>query len=359
MDITCKTCGANLTSAASKCPECGQPSEMHATMVAQRASNVPLATDRQKEFARSLGIEFSADIDRQQISKLIAIATKKRDDEIMSAEDQTLATQAELMTTDEATSTWPAEMLTNSREDSTVNQNLAKADTQPIGRIKQDLAKAKVTLPTSLRKLTGESRRIAVEQPRYWEQLLFCEVMDSKLADLAFAKRDAELGFNLDTKQTRISLVKFLGWLNSIVGEFVESLKITGTLLGPDVFEKAFGPPGVSGNAEEIVYLCDRLVRVYRDSISRSQKIQGCITHKVFDDVKKLAANLMLSAAVEIENFTESYRSELDALINDPPEEGEFRDITLRFCLVPETDELFAEFNRLFPIVLTIATGEE
>lgn len=274
MDITCKTCSANLTSAASKCPECGQPSEMPAAMVAQRAPNVPLATDRQKEFARSLGIEFSADIDRQQISKLIAIATKKRDDEIMNAENQTIATQAELMTTDEATSTLPAEMLNNSKADSTMNQNLAKANTQPIGLMKQDLANAKVTLPASLRKLTGEPRRIAVEQPLYWEQLLFCEVMESKLAELAFSKRDAELGFSFDTKHTRISLVKFLGWLHSMVEEFTESLKATGTLLGPDVFAKAFGPPGVSGNAEEIVYLSDRLVRVYRDSISWIHKVQ-------------------------------------------------------------------------------------
>lgn len=356
MDITCKTGSANLASEASECPECEQPNEMRSTTV---VPNVPLATDRQKAFAHSLGIEFSADIDRQQISKLIAIATKKRDDEIMNAENQTLGTQAELMTTDEATSTLPAEMLNNSKADSTMNQNLAKANTQPIGLMKQDLAKAKVTLPASLRKLTGEPRRIAVEQPLYWEQLLFCEVMESKLAELAFSKRDAELGFSFDTKHTRISLVKFLGWLHSMVEEFTESLKATGTLLGPDVFAKAFGPPGVSGNAEEIVYLCDRLVRVYRDSISRSHKVQGCITHKVFDDVKEIAANLMLSAAVEVENFTESYRSELDELINAPPEEGEIRSVTLHFCLVPETDEFFAEFRRLMPIVLTLANAEE
>lgn len=75
--------------------------------------------------------------------------------------------------------------------------------------------------------------------------------------------------------------------------------------------------------------------------------------------MKEIAANLMLSAAVEIENFTESYRSELDELINDPPEEGEIRSVTLHFCLVPETDFLFAEFRRLMPIVLTLANAEK
>jgi len=360
MDITCKTCCAIMASDASKCPECGQPSEMHATTVAQRVSNVPLATDRQKEFARSLGIEFSADIDRQQISKLIAVATKKRDDEsVAGIENQSLVDQMESMTPHAPTNSWPVGMFKSLKADSMANQALANTDPQPVGRTKRELAKVKVTLPASLRKLTGESRRIVVERPYGWEQLLFCEVMESKLSELAFEKRDAELGINFDKKPKHVSLIKFPSWISSMMKDFSESLVLTETLLGPEFFEKAFGPPGTPGDAEEIVYLADRLVRVYRDSISRSQLIRGCISHEVFDRVKVIAANVMLSTTAEIENFVTSFRSELDAWINDPPKEGESRSVTVVFCSVPKCDEFFAEMDRLIPTVMTLATGEE
>lgn len=44
------------------------------------SSPIPLATERQKEFARSLGVEFAPDINRREISKLIDEAVTKEED---------------------------------------------------------------------------------------------------------------------------------------------------------------------------------------------------------------------------------------------------------------------------------------
>ena len=43
--------------------------------------SAPPATDRQKEYAQSLGIEFNEGIDRKTISKMIDAAVQKQDDE--------------------------------------------------------------------------------------------------------------------------------------------------------------------------------------------------------------------------------------------------------------------------------------
>jgi len=78
--VTCRSCTAKFAApeeAAGKtahCPKCGGP-------IAVPVPPRPLATEKQKDYARELGIEFPASIDRKTISKLIDEAVAKRDDE--------------------------------------------------------------------------------------------------------------------------------------------------------------------------------------------------------------------------------------------------------------------------------------
>lgn len=53
-----------------------------------KKGNVPPATERQKDYARSLGIDFSEDIDRREISDLIAAAQDQRLDNLAKVEER-------------------------------------------------------------------------------------------------------------------------------------------------------------------------------------------------------------------------------------------------------------------------------
>jgi hypothetical protein len=78
--VTCPSCKAKFAApeeAAGKtahCPKCGSP-------IPVPAPPRPLATEKQKDYARELGISFPENVDRKTISKLIDQAVAKRDDE--------------------------------------------------------------------------------------------------------------------------------------------------------------------------------------------------------------------------------------------------------------------------------------
>ncbi len=112
--VTCSSCGSSFhvksefAGRSGQCPKCWavihvpidfpetaapEPKAVnlkHAQPIPKPAkkSNVPAATDRQKEFARSLGIDFPDDIDRREISKLIEAAQDQRLDNLAKVEER-------------------------------------------------------------------------------------------------------------------------------------------------------------------------------------------------------------------------------------------------------------------------------
>ncbi|HUT12075.1 MAG TPA: hypothetical protein VMY42_16355 [Thermoguttaceae bacterium] len=87
MNVTCGNCGVNLKAKdelagkTAKCPKCGCAIEIPSLVPPPVKARIPLATERQKEYATSLDIEFPPDISRKEISDLIDAAVQKRDDE--------------------------------------------------------------------------------------------------------------------------------------------------------------------------------------------------------------------------------------------------------------------------------------
>jgi len=90
VSIACPACNASLRvdekifGKRCKCPKCGEvmiaPSGPAAEPPSRpEAGRVSMATDRQKEYAHELGIEFKEPISRREISKLIDQATEARD----------------------------------------------------------------------------------------------------------------------------------------------------------------------------------------------------------------------------------------------------------------------------------------
>lgn len=90
VSITCGNCKSELkvkqrlAGRDINCPKCGNAITVtSATLPPPEAkkSDIPPATERQKEFALTLGISFSPDINRRDISALIEKAIAKRDEE--------------------------------------------------------------------------------------------------------------------------------------------------------------------------------------------------------------------------------------------------------------------------------------
>jgi len=87
MNFTCSVCQTNIKVDESisgqpvKCPKCGIVLEIPKVSSEGLKYNTTPATEPQKEYARSLGIDFPLDITKKEISKLIDEAVQRRDDE--------------------------------------------------------------------------------------------------------------------------------------------------------------------------------------------------------------------------------------------------------------------------------------
>jgi hypothetical protein len=111
--VTCSSCRASFhvksqfAGKSGQCPKCGavihvpidlvldteQPKSVNSTKAEKQTptakkSGAPPATERQKDYARSLDIDFPEDIDRREISKLIEAAQDQRQDNVAKVEQR-------------------------------------------------------------------------------------------------------------------------------------------------------------------------------------------------------------------------------------------------------------------------------
>jgi hypothetical protein len=94
MNVKCAKCGVelkakdDLAGKTAKCPKCGNVIRVPESVAATAKPTIPPATDRQREYATSLGIEFPPDINRKDLSEMIDLAVQHRDEERYKKLDQ-------------------------------------------------------------------------------------------------------------------------------------------------------------------------------------------------------------------------------------------------------------------------------
>jgi hypothetical protein len=87
LQTTCGVCNAvlkakpDLVGKRARCPKCGNAIEIPKPDKCPPKARGPLATDRRKEYARSLGIKVPDDMTRREVGKLIDEAVAARDEQ--------------------------------------------------------------------------------------------------------------------------------------------------------------------------------------------------------------------------------------------------------------------------------------
>lgn len=94
MKIECSACSASLkvpdtlAGKRGKCPKCSAVIDIPVLPLESAEPSGPPATEKQKEYARSLGIDFPPDITKKEISALISKGVDRQDEERFSKLDQ-------------------------------------------------------------------------------------------------------------------------------------------------------------------------------------------------------------------------------------------------------------------------------
>lgn len=123
-----------------------------------------------------------------------------------------------------------------------------------------------------LQGLTGKAFRIALERPRAWEYRLFGQVLADEVAARADLRREYDLKLTFGAEEY-LSDANFGGWGQARLREVMRLSEQAGRIVnGP--LQEALGPPGVAGNASDLVFLARRLGRVYQDSIEWALRVR-------------------------------------------------------------------------------------
>lgn len=151
--------------------------------------------------------------------------------------------------------------------------------------------RARSLAPASLQGLHGLPLRLVLEKPDFWEYRLFFALMSQELDLRESLTKEHELGLAIGEPE-RVSdhdLPRWFGTRMTELTKLVDALK----LLCGRALQKAMGPPGTPGEAQDIRFVAQRIVEVYERLILWSRRVRLLVSDdaelsEVIEDVARL-----------------------------------------------------------------------
>lgn len=200
-----------------------------------------------------------------------------------------------------------------------------------------------------LRNSSAEARRLLQERPTNWGYGLFVQLVEEKLSQLKFRKRDCENGIRHKQKHFG-SATKFADWLTNTLSATLESTVTNlSKLLDVENLHRTFGESGQNVNPEEVCYLADSVFRCYEQLVLTMEQINEADAHSAFDTTRKSSINVLLKVCADIDTFFVQFRNCLpNETVNDGQGDQPLR-IKLAFdwTFMDDLNRFFDDFRRL------------
>ena len=160
-----------------------------------------------------------------------------------------------------------------------------------------------------LERLTGETLRLALEQPPAWEYRLFAGALTDAVAKYSRLRRRHELGIPLGLGDDVDHPTR---WLEA---RFQEAVRLAAGLsdLINDELQKAFGPQGMPGDRERIVFVAESIGELYEDALRWADRLRTANVDPNFAAVLKAVARMLDDAIEQVERFGPALQASLDA----------------------------------------------
>jgi len=212
----------------------------------------------------------------------------------------------------------------------------------PSERGSVDVADPRRVVRNRIPGASERAQRIADERPPHWEVRLFSQALSDELAASAVQRRDMSLGVTFDAIESR-EPVDAIGWMSNQL-EFVGRMATTLENLVNVGLLKAMGPPGQPGNAEELVYVANRIGDAYRQAIAwtlRWQRLHAYGADEAFQPLISLGIAAGEQLVRQLEEWAERMARTLrDIFANGGlPPPGAVIDISAKLDLPPGWNE--------------------
>jgi hypothetical protein len=225
---------------------------------------------------------------------------------------------------------------------STTSEHLVSLILQKIQQPSQQVASdAYVPVP-----ITAEQRRqLLAQRPPGWEYMLFTGVLVQGSAAVEPKWRDHQLRY-VRRSGPALSDADVSSFIQGALGELAGITGNIERIFDTQAKDRAFGPPGVSGNPVEIEYLGQRVIELYEGLLDWSARVRGMPTPEQFRRALELQAAFVDSPLREMRAFIAQCIAEVGRLPGLLAEESdEPINVVLRITFDIDSHVL-SQFNR-------------
>lgn len=195
--------------------------------------------------------------------------------------------------------------------------------------------------------LKGEAFRLAIEKPTAWEYRLFAQVLHDQIESSKHITWDAEYGICPDTTVNCDDLPAFCQQLSGKMNDLIRLADSLSKLVN-DTLKTAWGPPGVPGNEDQIVYVGKRIGDIYRAGIQWGIDFKRLEAPKTVNKLIQIASSYNRELIENIEAISKTLCTDLATSLKRIANGETGIKINLNFSLKPpDNDNFFKELNRV------------
>lgn len=203
------------------------------------------------------------------------------------------------------------------------------------------------TISRKIQGLHGVAFQEAILGLPGWEYRLFAHILDDGLKMLADRKRDFNFGISLAPAKQLETLDEVIDYISLKIDQLSRAINVISTVVNR-VIPEAFGPEGVSGDADSIIYAADRILSVYEMTIEWSLDFSSIATN---DEYKGLVQSFTKMCGVtlnDIERFSKEYNELINRMSSYVSSDGQTEIWTITLKLnPPDAGDYFRELNKL------------
>lgn len=192
--------------------------------------------------------------------------------------------------------------------------------------------------------LSSKSIQLITEQPRLWEYRLFAQVI---IDDIERVKKHFQQSQNTQvTKPNKIvSFTDLMEWISKKNNELLEILNQLTELVNSN-HDDAFGSPGVSGNAENLVEYSRKIIANYFRTVKWLQDVQNTRVAPHFEEIHQELVALPKGITDCIEHFGPELIKQVENITSLPPS-GKLQVLSLNLKVELSTDRISNALERL------------
>lgn len=179
-------------------------------------------------------------------------------------------------------------------------------------------------------KYSGRIFELAVEKPYGWEYLLFAAVLKDNLDKLDELRYDLKYGITFKNVILYNKPTEIIDFVQMKCGELENRVGMLSEIIN-NAFSEAIGEPGVSGNAEYIIYVAEKLIEVYKSVHEWSLEFRSIMVPDEFQNLLLCVSQFSQTMIEDIENFISDYDTRINEAILEIGENSKKR--TLSFSL--------------------------